>query len=101
LNRRSALQALAVALSAVASPALAAQSAQKPVVGLLMLTLGPDDPLIQALRRRLLEFGYAEGRNIQFEFRTASGHLERIPALADELVKMGADVIVAAPDSVA
>jgi len=99
LNRRTVLQALAIAVATVARSTTAAQSTRTPAVGLLMLTLGPDDPLIQALRRGLLELGYAEGRNVRFEFRTASGHLDRIPALADELVKLGVDVIVAAPDT--
>ncbi len=62
------------------------------------MTLGPDDPLLQALRSKLREFGYVEGKNIRLEFRSASGHPDRLPALASELVHLGVDVVVAAPD---
>ena len=47
-----------------------------------------------ALRRGLQERGYAEGRNLRFEYRSADGQAERFPALAAELVRLGVDVIV-------
>ena len=39
--------------------------------------------------------GYAEGRDFDMEYRWAEGYMERLPALAQELVRGGADVIVA------
>jgi len=39
--------------------------------------------------------GYVEGRNIVIEYRDAEGKLERLPALAAELVALKVDVIVA------
>ena len=50
---------------------------------------------INALRRDLRELGYVEGKNISFEFRYAEEKPERLPALADELVRLKVDVIVA------
>jgi putative ABC transport system substrate-binding protein len=46
---------------------------------------------VQALR----ELGYVEGKNIAFEFRSAEGKFDRFPALADELVRLKVDVLVA------
>src|SRR5215510_10217772 len=40
--------------------------------------------------------GYAEGRDFEIEYRWAEGHVERLPALAEELVRRGTDVILAA-----
>src|SRR5215471_2908989 len=39
------------------------------------------------------ELGYVEGRNIRIEFRFAENRLDRLPALASELVAWGPDVI--------
>src|SRR5262245_61768839 len=52
---------------------------------------------IDAFRQRLNELGYIEGKNIVIEYRYAEGKLDRLPALAKELVGLKPDVIVAAP----
>jgi ABC-type uncharacterized transport system substrate-binding protein len=52
------------------------------------------DPRVEALRRGLRELGYAEGRNLAFEFRWAGGNGDRLPVLAAELAKLKVDVIV-------
>ena len=39
--------------------------------------------------------GHIEGQNIRFEFRSAEGHIDRLPELAAELVRLKVDVIVA------
>src|SRR5262245_34295450 len=41
------------------------------------------------------EFGYVEGQNIDIEYRFAEGRLERFPALAEELIRLSPNVIVA------
>jgi putative ABC transport system substrate-binding protein len=38
--------------------------------------------------------GYTEGRDFEMEYRYAEGYLERLPALAEEAVRSGSDVIV-------
>jgi putative ABC transport system substrate-binding protein len=43
----------------------------------------------------LRDLDYVEGRNLVIEFRDAEGKLERLPALAVELVALKVDVIVA------
>jgi putative tryptophan/tyrosine transport system substrate-binding protein len=40
--------------------------------------------------------GYTEGRDFEMEYRWAEGYMERSPALAQESVRRGTDVIVAA-----
>jgi putative ABC transport system substrate-binding protein len=42
----------------------------------------------------LRDLGYVEGENITFEYRFADGDLSRLPALAEELVRLNVDVLV-------
>jgi putative ABC transport system substrate-binding protein len=51
---------------------------------------GPTDLLWQELRK----LGYFEGKNIVTEYRYADNKLDRLPALADELVRLKVDLIV-------
>ena len=48
----------------------------------------------ELFRRELRELGYVEGKNIAFEYRYADNKLDRLPALADELVRLKVDVLV-------
>ena len=50
------------------------------------------DPFVAELRK----LGYVEGQNLALEFRSAEGNVDRLPALAVELVRAGVDVILAA-----
>ena len=46
-------------------------------------------------RQELARIGYVERKNISFEFRSAEGSLDRLPADANDLVRLNPDVIVA------
>jgi putative ABC transport system substrate-binding protein len=48
-----------------------------------------------AVQRELSALGYVEGKNLVFENRYAEDNPKRSPALADELVRLKVDVIVA------
>jgi putative tryptophan/tyrosine transport system substrate-binding protein len=51
---------------------------------------------IEAFRQGLRELGYVEEKNIVIDYRYAEGKLDRLPALAAELVRLKVDVIVTA-----
>jgi len=48
----------------------------------------------ELFRRELRELGYIEGKNITFETRSTEGKLDRLPGLADELVRLKFDVLL-------
>src|SRR5438552_11910409 len=48
-----------------------------------------------AFRQGLRDLGYVEGGNLMIEYRSAEGKVERLPALAAELVALKVDVILA------
>jgi putative ABC transport system substrate-binding protein len=52
---------------------------------------------IDAFRAALRDFGYVEGRDVRFEYRFANGDLDRLPALAAELVRLNPTIIVSSP----
>jgi putative ABC transport system substrate-binding protein len=64
-------------------------------VGALYLGNADADSFKTNLREGLRELGYVEGQNIAYEFRSAEGIPDRLPALAAELVRLKVDVIVA------
>jgi putative ABC transport system substrate-binding protein len=49
---------------------------------------------IEAFRQGLRELGYVEGKNIVIEWRHAETKLDRLPALAAELVRLKVDIII-------
>ena len=53
------------------------------------------EPFWSEFRAGLHEHGYSEGQNVVFEFRSADGNPNRLRDLADELVRLKVDVIVA------
>jgi putative tryptophan/tyrosine transport system substrate-binding protein len=67
-----------------------------PAIGFLVSTAaGPVAYLVTAFRRGLKVAGFVEGQNVSIEFRYADNQIERLPALAAELVDRPASVIVA------
>jgi putative ABC transport system substrate-binding protein len=48
----------------------------------------------ELIRRELQAVGYVEGKNIVFEYRYADNKLDRLPALADELVRLKVDLFL-------
>jgi putative tryptophan/tyrosine transport system substrate-binding protein len=64
-------------------------------IGALYIGTADAESFKKELREGLRELGYVEGQNIAFEFRSAEGNTDRLPALAAELVRLKVDVIVA------
>jgi ABC-type uncharacterized transport system substrate-binding protein len=83
--------------SGAATWPLAARAQQTKVyrIGALLVGNADADPLRTQLREELRKSGYAEGRNLLFDFRSAEEKLDLLPKLAAELVTLKVDVIVA------
>src|SRR3954449_4721102 len=71
-----------------------AQQAKVPTIGALVIGNINPEQFWREFRQGLHDLGYVEGQNIRFEFRSAEGHLERLPELAAELVGLKIDIIV-------
>jgi putative ABC transport system substrate-binding protein len=56
---------------------------------------------VDAFLRKLRELGWVEGRNLEIEYRWAEGDVNRLPALAADLVQRNVDLIVAPAGSAA
>jgi putative tryptophan/tyrosine transport system substrate-binding protein len=52
-------------------------------------------PLLDAFRKQLSDLGYIEGKNLVSDYRAAEGNFGRLPQLAQELVALRPDVLVA------
>jgi len=50
--------------------------------------------MYEAIQRALREIGYVEGKNVTFEYRSAENKFDRLPALADELVRLKVDLLL-------
>ena len=71
----------------------AQQAAKVPRIGYLAANPAASTHLPEAFRQGLRDLGYVEDRNVVIETRSAEGKLERLPALAAELVALKVDVI--------
>jgi putative tryptophan/tyrosine transport system substrate-binding protein len=95
LSRRNFIAAFGGA--AVAGPfAASAQQTPVPVIGFIS-SLSPESArdFVVAFHRGLNELGYIEDQNVRVEYRWAQGQYDRLPALADELVRRQVTVIFA------
>lgn len=75
-------------------PVAAQQTTRVPRVGVLTPADNGATPIFDAFRKALRDLGYVEGQTIILEFRFAKGNLDALPGLAEELVRLPADVIV-------
>jgi putative ABC transport system substrate-binding protein len=104
IGRRELLVALGGAVAAWPLAAHAQQTERLRRIGVLMST-GERDPETQlrvgAFREGLQKLGWAEGRNLQIDYRWGAGSIERTRTYAAELVALKPDVILGAPASAA
>src|SRR5262249_19607842 len=75
--------------------ALAQAPARRPRITFLAASQPrPTARVADAFLEGMRALGYTEGRDFEIEYRWAEGYLERLPALAEESVRRGTDVIV-------
>jgi len=72
-----------------------AQQLTMPKIGWLAVRPASAAFAIESFQREFSKLGYVDGKNIVFEYRYAEGKLDRLPALADELVRLKVNVIIA------
>src|ERR1043166_7032750 len=73
-----------------------AQPTKVPRIGFLGTSPTAIAARTEAFQQGLRELGYVEGKNIVIDWRYAEGKLDRLPALASELVRLKVDIIVSA-----
>jgi putative ABC transport system substrate-binding protein len=89
--------ALCALLFALCSSIEAQSQAKVPRISLLDSgTSSASSGRIEAFRQGLRELGYVEGQNVAIEYRFANGKTDSLPDLAVELVRLKANVLVAA-----
>jgi len=89
---RAAVTAI-LALSLLASPFVG--DAQQPRKVYRLGYLSSATSIFEPFRHALQELGYIEGQNLVIEARLASGKIDRLPALAADLVRVRVDMIAA------
>jgi putative ABC transport system substrate-binding protein len=97
MNRRQFIVAIGSAASTWPL-VVRAQQKEVPVIGVLggfsPAVIAQIELELAAFRQGLSETGYVDGQNVAIEYRRAEGHLDRLPALAADLVARKVDVIV-------
>lgn len=75
---------------------------QPSVVRIGFLRPGPlNKEMLAAFEQSLRDLGYVEGKNLVIEYRVTDGSLDPLPRLAEELVRLRVDVILASTGAAA
>jgi putative tryptophan/tyrosine transport system substrate-binding protein len=92
-SKRLTLFSIAIVSTLILTPFEAQAMPKTARIGFLMSGSG-SSARIDSFRTEFLKLGYVEGKNVTFETRAAKLSYDRLPALADELVRLKVDVIV-------
>src|SRR5215475_7682902 len=101
MKKKITVLTLCAMLLALSTFAEAQQPTKVPRIGYLSRDIHPADSRapsprnLDAFRQGLRELGYIEGKTIIIEYRFADGRVERLAALAEELIGLNAGIIVA------
>ena len=94
-SRRAVLATVTSGLLAVPLGVRAQQAGKVYRIGFLWDSPAVWPHALEGFRRGLRDLGWVEGKNIAIEYRWAEGRFERLNSLAEELVRLKVDVIVA------
>jgi putative tryptophan/tyrosine transport system substrate-binding protein len=95
MKRREFITLLGGAVAAWPCNGLAQSPPKRPLIGFLGATSKAKGEYYSGFAIGMRELGYLEGRDYGFEDRYANGDASRMPSLAEELVRLKPDVIVA------
>lgn len=95
-KRREFLVALGAGAIAFGAPPDAFSQQQGKVWRIGFLGVRKEPELQGVFVRGMSDLGYVDGKNLLIESRSAEGKVERLPGLADDLVRLKVDVIVTA-----
>jgi putative tryptophan/tyrosine transport system substrate-binding protein len=96
ISRRCFLVSIGVASTPIGSIANAQENKAERVPRIGYLTSETRSVNVDAFELGLRELGYVNGQNIMVEYRYGEGRVDRLPALVDELLRVGVDVFLAA-----
>jgi len=96
MRRREFIKVIGGAASAWSLVARAQEPTKRPLIAVLSAITKEGNSPLSAFELGMRELGYVDGRNINFEYRFAEGRLERLPELAQELLRLSPNVILAA-----
>jgi putative ABC transport system substrate-binding protein len=95
MSKNAMRLALGAVLFALSFPAHAQQPVKIPRIGVLAgSSSSGESPRVEAFRQGLRDLGHVEGKNIAIEYRYANARFDKLPALADELIRLNVDVLV-------
>jgi putative ABC transport system substrate-binding protein len=96
IGRREVISMLVGTAAARPFGALAQNSAKRPLIGWLSsATRRYSDSKAAVFLQAMRELGYVEGQNFDIVYRSSDGYQDRLPSLAEELVGLRPDVILA------
>ena len=99
MKKKITVLTLCAIVFALCSSVGAQQQAKIPKIG--WLRSNGSGASLELFRQELRALGYVEGKNLAFEHRSAEGKLDRLPALADDLVGLKVDVLLTSSTEVA
>jgi putative ABC transport system substrate-binding protein len=96
IGRREFITVLAGAVAAWPRGVLAQALTKRPLIAVLAgASSASASRWLSGFPQRMQELGYVEGHDFEIVYRYADGDLSRLPVLAEELVRLKPDVIVA------
>src|SRR3954463_7468087 len=92
MRRRQFISLLGSAAAGWSLAAHAQPAARLRRIGVLLFGK-QDQPVVRELLLGLQALGYVDGKTVSIEYRDADGKSQRLPELADELVRLNPDLI--------